>query len=451
VEKSLRLLLAIVTTLTLGLGLWMANGVGHDAAAAAGDAERCATLPAGAPGHPEGMTFGNGRLYVASFELPPASGSEAARVSRFFPPPRVDPAQATFTGNNIYTINPANCQVEVTTPLPSGAVPLGNVVVGNNFYVIEVLSGSVLKYNLPLTSTSTPVQTFKLCGGFAVAFGAPGVFCALNGMDAVYVQGTTIQPIRPNVTVPAGAKVYLFMADNGAADAGQFTGHIYRLDVSTGQSDIFYSNPALDIPAAGFPPFGVVDIRFTPDGSAAFLPNFSTDSVWKLTVNVQNGAVVPGALSIFASGAPIDGPNHGTFDAQGRYWVTSGENSRVLAFDAQGRVVANVAGFLGIDPDGGLRSLGQPATPVFVPAGVLSGFPQGAIFADNECNPSLLPPNSPLNCSQVTLFTVARIDPAQAVPTPTATPIVPEISPLWLFGSGLIGLSWLLARSRRRG
>lgn len=44
---------------------------------------------------------------------------------------------------------------------------------------------------------------------------------------------------------------------------------------------------------------------------------------------------------------------------------------------------------------------------------------------------------------------LSPLEPTPAA-TATRTPVVPETTPLWLFGSGLAGLGWLVARSRRR-
>src|SRR6185503_20242462 len=61
------------------------------------------------------------------------------------------------------------------------AAPLGMHVIGSQLFVIDVFTGVVYRYALPLTNTSTPDRSYPICGGFFAAFGPnQSAFCALN-------------------------------------------------------------------------------------------------------------------------------------------------------------------------------------------------------------------------------------------------------------------------------
>jgi len=150
------------------------------------DPTRFVTLPPG-PGHPEGMTNdAAGNLYVATFELTEFFGSSVRndpRVQRLFP--SANGRIAAVAANFIYVYNQSGALID-STPMPAQVVPLGMVTGRDSgghevLYVLDVVGGNVLQYQLPLTPSSLPAVTYDVCGGFAVLLlGAPGTFCALN-------------------------------------------------------------------------------------------------------------------------------------------------------------------------------------------------------------------------------------------------------------------------------
>ncbi len=251
--------------------------------------------------------------------------------------------------------------------MPSQAVPLGNVAVGNTFYQLDVWNGDVLEYNLPLTNLSTPTHTYHICGGFASLFSGQGKFCGLNAIEII-------------------SDGKLLISDNGASNFGQNQGNIYYLDRANSTSGIFFSNSALD--PLGFPPFGVNGLAFNHDKSALFLANMSTDTIYKLDLTGCAVSCLPGNLSIFAQGGPIDGPDNIDFDDNGLLWVSSGQKDQVVALNAQGSVVQVVGSFGGLSSDGAPIGLLQPSGIVFS---------QGNIYVGNESNPTLRPLNDPIN------------------------------------------------------
>lgn len=362
-RKTMLLALALV----VGLGMVAPVAAEHDGVS------RFATLPFGgpaypngnAPGQPEGMAIDeDGTLYVASFELTeffgPAerdalAGLFGRRASVRQGEPRV------FAFNYIYVFD-SSAELRVSVPVPNGVIPLGMIVVGRTLYVNDVINGDILAYSLPLREDSRPARTYDICGGYLVAFGAPGTFCALND-------------------ITRGPDGGLYSSDNGDASINQITGRVYRLYPESGESSVFFQDPVLN--AMGFPTFGVNGISFTPDGSGFIMVNMSTDNIYRLAVSRgQSGRVNPGGLSLFARTSEIDGPDDIVYDEEGRLWVTSGQNHQIVALNQEGQVVDTRGEFEGFDGSGAPLGLLQPSSIVYR---------AGRLFMTNEANPTLLP------------------------------------------------------------
>ena len=108
---------------------------------------------------------------------------------------------------------------------------------------------------------------------------------------------------------------------------------------------------------AGFPPFGANGIAFNADESALFIANTGDDRVLKLDL-------ASNAVSEFAQS--INGADGIAFDSRGRLWVAANQNDEVVALNANGRVVARLGEFQGINKDGTPDGLLFPASLVIV-------------------------------------------------------------------------------------
>jgi len=328
-------------------------------------------------GHPEGLARDySGNIYAATFD-------------------------AGFQ-NYIYvfdSVGTLTTTVEVPKDdLPLGRAPLGMVVSPDNkyIYVNEVLNGDVLRYDLPLTAKSKPAFIYHVCGGFIVAFGlSDGEFCALNANDI-------------------GPDGRLYISDNGAGPSFVFTdkyrkGRIFVLDPVTGASQVWYKGlrGELDVRIASFPEFGVNGVAAAHDGSALYFANMSTDIIYKLTFNDCGGEkhCQPGALTVFAKGQGINGPDNIFFDDDGLLWVASGQNDRVVAIDPSGRIVSKVGSFLGLTRGGAPEGLLQPS-------GIVVS--RGRVYTCNESSrglrptPDLVPEET---WDDLRLFTITEIRP----------------------------------------
>jgi sugar lactone lactonase YvrE len=342
-----------------------------------GGVQRFATLPARslnglALGHPEGLCAdAEGNIYANSFEQPAASG---------------------YIQNYIYKFNRQG-RLVTSTPTPQGVVPLGCTVTNNKFYMNDVFGGDELEYELPLTASSVP-SIYHICGGF---IGNPGPVCGLNA----------------NYAGPDGR---IYMSDNGAGLFGDFIGRIWVLNPRDGSAEIFIAPPELmvqNLPVTQYVPTGTVlpysanGVAFSRDGSALYIANMSTNTIYKQRVkhcrNRFTGCQADGDISVFSHDPRhfIQGPDNIDFDDNGYLWIASGQTQHVVALDQQGNVAGVFGTFRGFDNQGAPIGLLQPS-------GVI--FSKGKLYIGNESSQSLLPAADNIDWGAQKLFTVSSID-----------------------------------------
>jgi sugar lactone lactonase YvrE len=327
-------------------------------------------------GHPEGLAVDTtGYVYAATFDV----GFQ----------------------NYIYVYDPAGrLDARISVPmdgLPLGRAPLGMVADRDYLYVNEVLNGDILRYRLPVTSTSLPERVYDICGGFIVAFnlGEPGKeFCALNANDL-------------------GPDGRLYMSDNGAGPSFVFSedfrnGRLFVLDPRSGESSVWFDRDTrgeLDVAIAAVPEFGVNGIAFSRDGAELYMANMSTDVIYRMPVGGCRTGCQPGALREFVRGQGINGPDNITFDDNGILWVASGQNDRVVGISPSGRVIAKIGAFEGMTRGGAPEGLFQPSG--------IAAF-GGRLYVGNESSRGLRPtpdlvPES--EWDELRLYTVAEVRP----------------------------------------
>jgi sugar lactone lactonase YvrE len=262
---------------------------------------RFATLPSG-PGHPEGITADpDGNIYAASFS---------------FTPP-----------NYVYKFD-SRGRLEATVTLPN-SIPLGmQWGPDGRLYVDDFGRGDVLQFTPPITSTSTPSDTFHVCSG-------GGSTCGLN---AIAFRGAL-----------------LYTSDS-------FGGRIFRFNPAG-------PRPVLDVPyiaddllrpgGHGFPPFGANGLAFSASGDL-YVANTADDRILK----IANGSATPVPYVQSVNGADGIG-----FDPSGRLWACANQENTLYVIDvtnaSEGRV-ADIRGmFEGIDASGTPHGLLFPASIVF--------------------------------------------------------------------------------------
>ncbi len=108
---------------------------------------------------------------------------------------------------------------------------------------------------------------------------------------------------------------------------------------------------------AGFPPFGANGVALSGNQQTLFVANTGDDRI--LTVDLKSGVV-----SVFVES--INGADGLSFDDAGNLWVAANQADQVVALNSNGRVIAKLGAFFGMDEDGAAIGLLFPASLVIV-------------------------------------------------------------------------------------
>lgn len=110
----------------------------------------------------------------------------------------------------------------------------------------------------------------------------------------------------------------------------------------------------------GFPPFGANGLAFNKDESVLYVANTGDDRV--LQVNM-----VSGLREVTVLAESLNGADGLVFDKKsGLLWVCANQADEVVALNANGKVVAKLGEFRGINRNGTPNGLLFPASPVIV-------------------------------------------------------------------------------------
>jgi len=171
---------------------------------------------------------------------------------------------------------------------------------------------------------------------------------------------------KDTVTFGDNARVPNAMVFDSAGNlyvSDSFQGAIFKIADVAGCSktcnvETFSHDPLLATP--GFPPFGANGLAFNRDESALFIANTGDDRVLKLEL-------VSGLRKVTVFAESLNGADGLVFDDRsGLLWVCTNQADEVVALNANGRIVAKLGEFRGINSDGTPDGLLFPASPVIV-------------------------------------------------------------------------------------
>jgi len=108
---------------------------------------------------------------------------------------------------------------------------------------------------------------------------------------------------------------------------------------------------------AGFPPFGANGLAFSRDEKFLFVANTGDDRVLKLETSTTN-------LTVFAES--INGADGLVMGDDGTLWVAANQADEIVGLNANGRPIAKLGEFVGIDDKGRPRGLLFPASPAIL-------------------------------------------------------------------------------------
>jgi sugar lactone lactonase YvrE len=139
-----------------------------------------------------------------------------------------------------------------------------------------------------------------------------------------------------------------------------FNGVIWKTGPTGGAPTAWSSDPLLG-PGTGLtPPFGANGIEFNKAGTVLFVANTAFHQIIQIPVN-SNGSAGP--ASIFITG--INAPDGIAVDRDDNLWVCANQEDEIVVIDKNGKVIAKLGDFNGIDEKGVVRGLLFPASPAF--------------------------------------------------------------------------------------
>ena len=160
----------------------------------------------------------------------------------------------------------------------------------------------------------------------------------------------------------AGPNALAFDAAGNVYISDSSQGIIWRTAASGGSAAAWISSPLLT--TTGVPPFGANGLAFNKTGTALFVANTGNDSVVKIPLPNGPGGT-PGAPVVFVNS--INGADGLIIDAQDNLWVAANQADEIVVVNPNGKAIAKLGDFDGIDRRGAPRGLLFPASLVFGP------------------------------------------------------------------------------------
>jgi hypothetical protein len=283
-----------------------------------------ATLPDGVR-YPEGMTAdpGTGDIFVATFD----NGPNANKLMRFSKNGHLS-AIRDFGG----------------TPL----LGLDFDAARGKVYILNFGASKVQRIaaNFDATTAIEDVATLP-------SIGAPGPRTVGNpdGSSDTIIFGSVGFPAANAMTFARNGSLYV---------SDSFQGAIFRIDnVATCSKPCVVATVAHDplLATAGFPPFGANGLALNSDETTLFIANTGDNRILKMDLATK-------VITVFTES--VHGADGITFDDSGRLWVAANQGDQVVALNENGRVIAKLGEFQGINRDGTPNGLLFPASPVIV-------------------------------------------------------------------------------------
>ena len=255
-----------------------------------GKVERFATLPPG-EAHPEGICVDrDGNVYVVTVEVKKAETSKGTLLV-------FDPK-----GKHLRTVRIAG-----STPW---LLDLGFHPQTDQLLVIDYKAAKVLAVD-PKTGDSS-------------------VFMTVTGKD----------PGLDGLTFDKAGNVYVTDAHEGL---------IWKVGPGGGAGTVWVKSPLL-APTRSPPPVGANGFAFNTKQTALFVANTANDTIVKIPVS--GAPLAPGTPEVFVNRAG-GGPDGLIIDEHDNLWIACNQSNEILVLEPkQGKVIAKLGDFGGIDKDG---------------------------------------------------------------------------------------------------
>jgi sugar lactone lactonase YvrE len=231
----------------------------------------------------------------------------------------------------------------------SKAAGPGNVVVfdrsGKLLRTLDVAGSSPLLLGLAFQP-----HTGKL---LVLDFGAGNVLDVdpVTGVAAIF---SSIGPAPGN-----GINALTFDPDGNVYVSDSFAATIWKIPAAGGPAVPWAHDPAT-LGTSGVPPFGANGLAFNNAHDALFVANTGNDTIVRIPVDASFNAGTP---AVFVNS--INGADGLIIDADDNLWVAANQADEIVVVDPDGKAIAKLGDFDGLDPHGMARGLLFPASLVF--------------------------------------------------------------------------------------
>ena len=162
------------------------------------------------------------------------------------------------------------------------------------------------------------------------------------------------------VTGSAGLNVLTFDDGGNVYVSDSFQGIIWKTSSAGGAGTAWASSPLLT--TSGIPPFGANGLAFNQNRTALFVANTGNDTVVKIPVS--GSPLTPGTPEVFVNS--INGADGLIIDEDDNIWVAANQANEIVVIEpTQGRVIAKLGDFNGVNKDGAPNGFLFPASLVF--------------------------------------------------------------------------------------
>jgi sugar lactone lactonase YvrE len=162
------------------------------------------------------------------------------------------------------------------------------------------------------------------------------------------------------VTGSAGLNVLTFDDDGNVYVSDSFQGIIWKTSSAGGAATAWVSSPLLT--TSGIPPFGANGLAFNQNRTALFVANTGNDTVVKIPVS--GSPLTPGTPEVFVNS--VNGADGLIIDEDDNIWVAANQADEIVVIEpTQGRVIAKLGDFEGVDKHGAPNGFLFPASLVF--------------------------------------------------------------------------------------
>lgn len=159
------------------------------------------------------------------------------------------------------------------------------------------------------------------------------------------------------VTGSSGLNALTFDSAGNVYVSDSFQGIIWKTGPNGGAGTMWVSDPLLT--TTGIPPFGANGIEFNNAGDTMFVANTGNDTIVQIPVTGGN----PGKPSVFVNS--INGADGIAIDSHDNLWVAANQSDEIVVVSPNGKLMAKLGDFKGVDESGLPHGLLFPASPAF--------------------------------------------------------------------------------------